>query len=136
MAGGSPPEGSPPESSRPESSPRWIRIKPYVEAVVAVVGILSIGFLGWQVIDLDSQTKSLDSQTQSLKEQVEQAYRNDTFSKSLELDKLILDKPVEYRTVVAPGKGPELIKKGQKTPMSWQRKKPSQCISLISLTIY
>ena len=84
-------------------------IKPYVEAAAAVIGILGVGFLVWQVFVLNSQT-------QSLKEQVRQAYRNDTFSKSLELDKLILDKPIEYRMAVAAGKGPELMRKGETSP--------------------
>jgi hypothetical protein len=99
-----------------EDTRRIDRIKPYAEAAAAVVGILGVFFLVWQVFILNSQTESLKSQTQSLKEQVQQAYRNDAFSKSLELDKLIFDNPTEYQTVVAAGKGSELMKKGKTNP--------------------
>ena len=41
----------------PGSNPRWIdSIKPYAEVAAAVVGILGVGFLVWQIFVLNSQT--------------------------------------------------------------------------------
>ena len=96
---------------------KWVdRTKPWVELSAAVIGIAGVAFLIWQVTILKDQTQLLNNQTQSLNEQLQQTYRNDTFSRSLEFDRLILERPTEYEAVVAAGKGPEMLREGQRTP--------------------
>jgi hypothetical protein len=74
---------------------RWIeRNKPWIETVGVAIGIAGVAFLTWQVLILNNQTRSLN-------EQLQQTYRNDTFTRSLELDKLRIDKPGKYEAVVA-----------------------------------
>jgi hypothetical protein len=95
------------KANKPE---RWIdRNKPWIETVGVAIGILGVAFLTVQVLILNNQT-------QSLNEQLQQTYRNDVFTRSLELDKLRIDKPTEYKAVIAGPDEPAAFKESSATP--------------------
>jgi hypothetical protein len=102
------------EANKPE---RWIdRNKPWIETAGVAIGILGVAFLIGQVWILNNQTQFLNNQTESLNEQLQQTYRNDVFTRSLELDKLRIDKPMQYNAVVASPDDPAAFKKNSATP--------------------
>jgi hypothetical protein len=89
---------------------RWIdRNKSWVETVGVGIGILGVFFLTWQIIILNNQTKSFN-------EQLRQTYRNDTFSRSLELDALRIEEPDEFRDVLAANKGTKILQIAKTDP--------------------
>jgi hypothetical protein len=102
--------GSRAATPTPVGKQKWVdRTRPWAELIAATLGIVGVAFLVWQVSILNSQTRALN-------EQLQQTYRNDIFSRSLELDKLRIDKPLEYEAVTAEGGGPKMLRKGAVSP--------------------